>query len=283
MWDFECPPFRPDPGKAVRPAPVWQGDNPGELIANPGLAQFLPVRKSVLDGAHVWITLCEPGYEAAGLWQQYRDRYDQTGLWPLFITPETWNSCPTDTDLDFRITTLADVNADSIQDGQDWLDAEYAVEQPHSVEDGDPSFRTDEDWSDPVFAAARQNFHSFDWTDIWETIGKTFYQMLLVPTPYPWLVPGLLGWDGACNAGIGWREHASVLRRWQQLWGSELIALESDMMWLRHLQPVDDRDTALSIALEAYLYCPDAVNQCHLSLDRLAKAMLEPMWQLWWD
>ncbi|MGW0249302.1 DUF4253 domain-containing protein [Nocardia goodfellowii] len=283
MMDFGCPPFRSDPVTAVAPARIWRGDDPCDLLDQVGLEQFMPVRKSLLDGAEVWITLCEPGYEAATLWQKFRDRYDDTGLWPLLINPETWNACETDPGSYYRLGRLADTAASTLLDGQVWLDSQYAAARLEPSEDWDPHFRGEEDWSDSEFARARENFHSFDWTDVLETIGGVFYQMLLVPTPYPWLVPGMLGWDGACNVDLGWREHATVLRRWQHLWGAELIGLERDMMWLRHMQPIDDKDTALSVALEAYLYCPDAVNQGHDTLDALAKALLEPLWRFWWD
>ncbi|MEU8901302.1 DUF4253 domain-containing protein [Nocardia sp. NPDC048505] len=283
MRDFDCPPFRPDPTDVPAPAPLWQGTDPRELIAEPGLADFKSLRESELNGSHVWITLCEPGYEAAGLWRQYRERYDQTGLWPLLMNPETLNVCERRADPQFRIISQHGLTGHGITAGQDWFDTRYSIENPDAIQDGDPTFRTEEDWSDPVFAAANSKFGGFDWADILDAVGGTFYQMLLVPAPFPWLVPGVLGWSGALNDNLGWREHASVLRRWQLLWGTELIGLESDMMWLRHIQPIQDRDTALSAALEAFLYCPDSVHQGHLSLDCLAKALLEPMWRFWWD
>ncbi|WP_280202394.1 DUF4253 domain-containing protein [Nocardia cyriacigeorgica] len=97
--------------------------------------------------------------------------------------------------------------------------------------------------------------------------------------------PGRLGWFGACNCnyGIGWRDHARILRRWQHLWRVDLVALDRDTMWLRHMQPITDRNAALAAAMEAFLYCSDTVNSDHETLDNLAKWFLEPMWRLWWD
>ncbi|WP_454197431.1 DUF4253 domain-containing protein [Nocardia sp. Marseille-Q1738] len=105
----------------------------------------------------------------------------------------------------------------------------------------------------------------------------------MIPAANSWLVPRELRWSGAINHGLGGNIHAAVLRRWSAARGCELVALDSDTMWLKVEEPVLREDAALAMALEAYLYCPDAATQDRDSVDELAESLMRPLWRLWWD
>ncbi|WP_280424779.1 DUF4253 domain-containing protein [Nocardia carnea] len=279
--DLDAGPFRAEPETRLPPAPVQRGANPSTLLgaAHPDRT-FLPIPHLDIDGDPVWTTPVEPGYPAIELWTSLRDRYHETGLWPLIATTET---CRDLGDI-ASIYTMPAGTSDYDADSRDWLIDALTRIQPR---DDDNSFvpRDERDWSDAEFDRAREHFRTFDSADIWSVIGTGYDRIVLVPATRPWLVPGRLRWLGACNHGLGWRDHATILRRWYTLWHTELIALDHDMMWLKHLQPMADRTAATEAALETVLYCPDAldVGPGDGTLDRLAKALLEPVWGLRWD
>lgn len=62
-----------------------------------------------------------------------------------------------------------------------------------------------------------------------------------------------------------------------------MLALDAEFLVLVANQPPRSRKDALTAALEAYLYCDDAVNTEAGSLDALARMLARPLWVFWWD
>ncbi len=281
--DFDVPPFRPDPDTVARPMPIWRGADPAMLLRGTAYdgQKLRAVARLDQQGTSVWVMEVHRGYEAVDAWETFDARYPQTGLWPVIATDRTCADVADPIEQRYR---LGRVDADPVtEDGRSWLYDEFASLLRREGSNEDLVARQDQDWSPAEFARVEENFRNFDWIDIWATVGHEYGHRLLVPAPYPWLVPGRLGWVGACNYGIGWRDHARILRRWQHLWRVDLVAIDRDTIWLRHMQPITDRNTALAAAMEAFLYCSDTVGSDHQTLDNLAKWFLEPMWRLWWD
>ncbi|MFC8046423.1 DUF4253 domain-containing protein [Nocardia sp. NPDC057353] len=263
--DTTAPRFTPDP-----PVPE-QAVAPGRdaalrelLTADPELAAagLTPLPGTEIDGGSVWLAPVEPGYPACDRWRTLRDRFERTGFWPVLVEEATLHH-PHEPEtvpgpLDGAAVLTARVT-----------DREY----------GDP-VRAEVDLGD---ADDPDRYAGFDWADTWAIIGDEFDRVALVPVAAPWLVPARLGWQGACNAGLDGAEHAAVLRRWHHLYRAELLTLGFDTVWLRHLAPLPDRETALAAAYEAFAYCPDAVHQDYGSLDGVAERLLRPVWRLWWD
>lgn len=279
--DTTAPHFRPDgPTPALPAAPGRDETLRALLAAEPALraAGAEPVSGSEEGGAHLWQAPVAPGYPAADLWSAFRNHFPHTGFWPLLTRAATWSTAVAVSP--YRRSPGA---GRETPDGAAWLTERHARLLADARAEGErnPVPRSAPGLDEKDYGATE--FDGFDWADAWSMAGDEFDRLTLVPVAAPWLVPGRLGWSGACNAGLGWSEHAAVLRRWQAAPGAELLALDGDTAWLRHPRPFPDADTALRTALEAYLYCHDAVDQDHGSLDELARHLSQPLWRLWWD
>ncbi|MEU2033473.1 DUF4253 domain-containing protein [Nocardia amamiensis] len=268
--DFGVPPFPADL-PATAPVPPYDGDDPAAALAELGVeVPALSVVDKTASGAPVWTMSIEPGYHGPGLWEEIRAAYPRTGLWPLFTTEDTWDRTGSEFGYD---TPAVEVS------GADWLRREYASRQddPDSIPRGGP------DWAD--LDLDDYDYEGFDWSDTWAIRPdcEEFDQLALIPVANSWLVPRELRWSGAVNCDVDGNVHAAVLRRWSAARGCELVALDLDTMWLKVDEPVLSEDAALAMALEAYLYCPDAATQDRDSVDELAESLLRPLWRLWWD
>ncbi|MGW0182322.1 DUF4253 domain-containing protein [Nocardia sp. NPDC003345] len=266
---FGVPPFLPDlpPGPLTDP---YTGTDPVATLAALGVEIPTPAPiGTTASGAPVWSIPVEPGYAGPLLWESIRAISPRTGLWPLLCTddirPEA-GSGPHglgSTDID----------------GGDWLTKEYAeyAADPEAIPRGGPS------WSD--LELDDYDFSAFDWSDTWAIRPdcEEFDRLALVPAAAHWLIPQELGWTGAVNYDIGGPVHTAVLRRWSANRGCELVALDGATMWLKVEKEILDEDATLAMAMEAFLYCPDAATQDRDSLDELAAALLNPLWRLWWD
>ncbi|WP_280421225.1 DUF4253 domain-containing protein [Nocardia carnea] len=263
--------------------PAWSGAELAVLLqmrVHPGRA-FRRVPGLDLEGESVWVAGVEPGYPAADLWTRLRGLYPQTGMWPVIATGATCADVGSLGSMYALPSTTVELDTDS----RAWL-LDKLTRLPSTGDATEAFPRSEQDWSQAVFDGAREDFRSFGWTDVWEVAGGAYDRMLLVPAARPWLVPGRLGWLGACNYDFGWRDHATILRRWQAVWSTELVALDRDTMWLRHLEPITAKAPAIEAAREVAVYCPDAINDVDFddaTLDRLATVLLGPMWRLWWD
>jgi hypothetical protein len=99
------------------------------------------------------------------------------------------------------------------------------------------------------------------WPDLWAQITyPAMTRMLLVPIAASWLIPAMLSWTGAVNADVGPLEHTTMLRRMAGRWDIELIAMDDERL-IMHTPWVLSVKDGLTAALEAFLYCPDVVEQ----------------------
>lgn len=105
----------------------------------------------------------------------------------------------------------------------------------------------------------------------------------LVPTRTPWQVPSILNFGG-WNACPQPAEHSAILKYWLERYDAELLTVTNDVLEFRVGRPPSDRESAIALAKEQYLYCPDIVEQGTDTIDRLAAALLgSPVWFFWWD
>lgn len=106
----------------------------------------------------------------------------------------------------------------------------------------------------------------------------------LVTAAAGYLVPGLLAWSGAEDAGLEPADHVAILKRWHDLYGAELAGLGLDVMELWVPYPPAGQAAALAAAEEQYWYCPDVVDQGVETLDALAAVQVPSRrWFFWWD
>jgi hypothetical protein len=105
----------------------------------------------------------------------------------------------------------------------------------------------------------------------------------LVPTPASWESAAYLRF-GNWNQCPSPDEHVAVWRRWNQLYGAEIICMTNDVIEARIARPPADREAAMTLALEQYAYCTDIVDQGVGSVLSLAAVLLDgPTWFFWWD
>lgn len=111
---------------------------------------------------------------------------------------------------------------------------------------------------------------------------KTVY-VRFVPTIESRFVPAYLRWGGFNSCPTPYAQ-VSVLGRWEQQYGSEVIGIWPDAIELAVRQPPTTRIDALKLAAEQYVYCPDIIDQGTGSIATLAALLSGGIaWSFWWD
>jgi len=106
---------------------------------------------------------------------------------------------------------------------------------------------------------------------------------LLVPDKEGFNVPSALGFGG-WNSCPSPQMQTAILKRWHGLYGAELISLGRDSLTLFIPKPVTDKEIAVSIAKEQYVYDNDLVDQNTGFLnDLVAQILNSHVWNFWWD
>jgi hypothetical protein len=104
-----------------------------------------------------------------------------------------------------------------------------------------------------------------------------------VPTPRSWEAPAYLSYGG-WNECPGAEEHVALLRYWHEKYGADVITLSNDVIECTVSRPPIDRDQALALAWEQFVYCSDIVLQGTETLSSLAATLCGgKTWFFWWD
>jgi hypothetical protein len=99
----------------------------------------------------------------------------------------------------------------------------------------------------------------------------------------PWEAFAHLGW-GNWNECPAAAEHCAIQRYWASQYLSEVVSITGDVVQCAVSRPPTDRDTALKLAREQYVYCADIVDQGVESVAALAASLLNAkFWYFWWD
>ncbi|WP_441962579.1 DUF4253 domain-containing protein [Mycolicibacterium houstonense] len=263
---LEAPPFPPDP-VAAPPVAVRPPTDPAAAFAAYGIEMGTLTRRDdiLAHRAPMWTLPVDPSGHGVALWQAVRARFSDTGLWPVLLSDHTWYRIGLDGIADDIPVLAAEL------DGARWLESEFRHRSADcDIARADIPFRSraGRDW--------QQSFVAFDHRGEYATLA-------LIPTPADWFVPGLLQWSGAVNSDVLGIGHAAVLRRWAYRYGTEVVAFGDGYLTLRASAPPTDERAGLAAALEAWLYCDDAVNTQAGSLDALASMLTDPLWTFWWD
>lgn len=104
-----------------------------------------------------------------------------------------------------------------------------------------------------------------------------------VPAKASWEIPAYLYWGG-WNANPPPHLHVAALRDWHETYGATLVGITSDVLNLSVETPPADRETALALAKDQYIYCEDIVLQGFGDIAPLAASLMESShWYFWWD
>jgi hypothetical protein len=99
-----------------------------------------------------------------------------------------------------------------------------------------------------------------------------------------WRIPTILKYGG-WNASPPPEVHAALWRRWEQAYGVQVSWVGYDELGFSLMSPFrGSRESALALAREQFLYCPDLVHQMHGTLENLAASLIgAKTWNFWWD
>jgi hypothetical protein len=105
------------------------------------------------------------------------------------------------------------------------------------------------------------------------------------------LVPTLNGWEapaflmlGSWNACPHPHHHVAIMKDWHKRYGAEVVGITHDIVEMFVARPPRNREQALALAREQYLYCDDIVRQGVGTLEVLAATLRGgKSWYFWWD
>lgn len=224
------------------------------------------------------------GRDAERCWHALYEHVSTSGYWPVILgnNDELLWITKTLSDRHTRNMSVPAILANSATiDAEEWLRTELEMQdtedEPWDTTEGDFALRAP--WPDDVqpstsitvpynYAAGKPHEHI--------AIG-------LVPTHTSWHVPAYLRF-GDFNYCPSPAEHASVLKHWEEQFGTRVVSMTHDTIELRVTNPPTTREDALALAYEQFAYCSDIVDQGVGSLDALAATLLHgTAWFFWWD
>lgn len=215
-------------------------------------------------------SLTVPGSKALEVWLRLRDLVPTSGCWPVILPLEfdTWEGSP-------GWTPAESILGDLLGVADEWLEAQRLEEAPYQ-EEHPPAC--------PWPARGRpMKLQTLDRSVLqrwWHTNWNV--RMALVPTVLCWEVPAWLAY-GDWEANPPPHVHVALLHRWHEAFGAEIVSAGS-RIGCRIQRPPADRDSALALAEEMFLYCGDLTQEGYESEPELAASLLvSPYWSFWWD
>jgi hypothetical protein len=221
-------------------------------------------------GRGVW-AFHAPADQLLPWWHRLRTAHHVTKLWPVILGPHTelgevWVTTEDPDDV---------VAAGLAMDATAMLAQRRTDVQPYPAYDSGVDVRPAPRGDATGLGAQEADDFSLAEEDGW---------LGLVAAPHGYVVPGLLSWSGAANVNLDGADQVAILKRWHDRFGAELVALGFDILELYVPRPPTDAETALAVAEEQWVYCPDAVDQGARDLDTLAAVQVRShRWSFWWD
>jgi hypothetical protein len=234
------------------------------------------------DG-RIWQLTTPGGKQAIEIWQRIRFAAEPIGHWPVVLGEP------------FEATNRKEVLRNSSESASDILTEAAKLDGAEVLKTRDESWRqelAELNECDPEVFLAK--------VGIWPNEAKPStaltipynmstrkahpqVAMALVPTTRPWEVFAHLKF-GAWNECPTPAEHVAIAQRWNRLYGAEVFGVTQDVVEMTVSRPPADRDMALALAREQYIYCIDIVEQGTGTLAKLAARRLNgKAWYFWWD
>ena len=104
-----------------------------------------------------------------------------------------------------------------------------------------------------------------------------------VPTETSWQVPAYLKLGGWNECPLP-HEHVALFRKWAEEYSAQVACVTSDVIEFTVERPPTDRERAIKLAEEQFLYCSDIVYQGAETIENLASLLMNSkVWYFWWD
>lgn len=165
------------------------------------------------------------------------------------------------------------IQAGAALDLQTWLKERVAAEPDYYMEDDSESS------PDVEPAQASPLFLAFDVSGK----PKAKVHIALIPTTKPWEVPAHLklgGWNECPAAEV----HVAFFKSWLERYGALVTGIGPDTIEFSVAKPPQTLEDARTLAHEQFVYCADIVHQGVVSVENLAKVLVNSNnWYFWWD
>lgn len=259
-------------------------DSPLHSILKSHLLSYTHLKKLGGEGdASVYCFLIS-GKEAIQTWESFRGVVESTGYWPLLLGAPSMNN------LSLLQEGLEDGGAEPEPEPHffekaDALDMQtWWVKRTQSLFGGTDPFLDIVRGQWPESTQFHESNHKFlIHTDLMGMKPLHKVVMALIPTRTFWEAPAFMkygGWNDCPSP----HEHIAVMKYWQERYGAELVGMASDIIEMKVARPPQDRESALALAKEQFIYCPDLVYQGTETLEGLAATLLNgSVWYFWWD
>lgn len=137
----------------------------------------------------------------------------------------------------------------------------------------------DGEWSEP--GSRPQAGFEFPFDEVGNHLDP--WWLVLVPAAERWMAALSLAYGG-WNDCPGPEVHAALCRYWAETYGARLVGVGHDVLEFMVEAPPTERASAIALAKQHYLYCPDTVEQGTETISRLAANLMQRgTWHFWWD
>jgi Domain of unknown function (DUF4253) len=138
------------------------------------------------------------------------------------------------------------------------------------------------EWDDDVDRVTPYYGSLYDWTKD-GPVAHEKVQVVAVPSTPEWAVLKYIPF-GAWNDCPYDEIHVAAHKKWFEQYGARIEGVTSDILTFNVVNPPSNREDALKLAEEQFLYCPDIVEQGTQTIDALAASLLNnKTWFFWWD
>jgi Domain of unknown function (DUF4253) len=196
-----------------------------------------------------------PGRDAERCWQALHAQIAVTSYWPVILGNDDDFERVIDhlTEPYTRNMSVTTILADAATiDAEEWLRAALQMQDsedgPWDTTEGEFALRSPLPTDMAPSTTISVPYH-------WQT--REPYARIaigLVPTTTSWQVPAYLRF-GDYNACPNPAEHASVIKRWEEQYGVEVVSMTHDTIELGVVHPPTNRDRAIALAYEQFAYC----------------------------
>lgn len=239
-----------------------------------------PLRKltTTAAGQAVWVAEGDRS-GTVELWRMARGVHEHTGLWPFLLTADA-DILPDLVHFAANEADLAELARGEALDVDDVLREMTAMAASDDQDDDEGGDRDESTYDQEASAVTPDVLH-----DIEGRLQRDKpHRLALIEAAHGWEVPARLAWSGAVNYDLSGAQHLSVLRRWGQRYGANLLTLGFDTIELLVERPPVGKDEALAVAREQFAYCPDIVWQGVGTIGSLAATQARSsLWYFWWD